>query len=144
MDPMKRKARVLFRLSGFVLVSSLAFFALGVPCAEAEEPFDTVMSYAEALRTGDTIRVKSLIGGRLYEKRELLLDQNEEYPDYLRKFYDGAVFQVSNELTDLGEQGQGVGIEIRFPSGHRSEIMAIVEQAPDGSWMIVDEIEPTQ
>jgi hypothetical protein len=141
MDPMKRKARVLFRLSGFVLVSSLAFFALGVPCAEAEEPFDTVLSYAEALRTGDTIRIKSHIGGRLYEKRELLLDQNEEYPDYLRKFYDGAVFQISNELTDLGERGQGVEIEIRFPSGHRSEIMAIVEQEPGGSWTVVDEVD---
>jgi hypothetical protein len=120
---------------------SMGSFALGVPSAEAEEPFDTVVSYMEALRAGDTIGAKSHLEGRLYEKKEVLLDQNEEYPDFLRNFYAGAEFYISDELTDLGPRGQGIAVEIRFPDGNSSESMAIVEQEPDGSWKIVDEVE---
>jgi hypothetical protein len=124
-----------------VTTFSMALFVIGIPCAEAEEPFDTVARYAEALRTGDTIGIKSQIGGRLYEKRELLLDQNLEYPDFLRNFYKGAVFHISNELIDMGEQGQGVMVEVLFSDGNASEIVTIVERAADGSWKIVDEVE---
>lgn len=120
---------------------SIGLFALGIPRAEAEEPFDTVAGYTEALRTGDTIAVKSYIAGRLYEKREVLLDQNEEYLDFLRHLYDGAVFHISNELVDLGSRGQGVTVEVLFPYGNTSKSMAIVEQAPDGSWKIVDDLD---
>jgi len=128
-------------VSRIILAFSIGLFALGIPQAEAEEPFDTVASYTEALQAGDTIAVKSCIGGRLYETREVLLDQNEEYPDFLRNLYDGAVFHISDELTDLGPQGQGVAIEVSFPDGHISKSVAIVEQAPNGKWEIVDEVE---
>ncbi len=129
--------------SHIVLALAVWLFGLGIPHAKAEEPFDTVASYTEALRAGDTAAVKSHIGGRLYETREVLLDQNEDYPDFLRKRYDGAVFHISDELIDLGTQGLGIEIEVSFPSGHSSKGMAIVEQASDGSWEIVDEVEVT-
>jgi hypothetical protein len=129
------------RVSRVIFAVALGLFALGIPRAEAEEPFDTVVNYTEALRAGDTAGVKAYIGGRLYENREVLLDQNEEYPDFLRKRYDGAVFHISDELIDLGEQGHGIAIEVSFPTGHISKSMAIVEQAQDGSWEIVDEVE---
>ncbi len=129
------------QLLSVFIAFSLALVALGAPRAEAEEPFDIVANYIEALRTGDTIILKSCIGGRLLEKRELLLDQNQEYPEFLRNFYEGAEFQISDELSDLGPRGQGIAIEIRFPDGNRIESMAIVEEAPDGSWLIVDEAE---
>jgi len=128
-------------ISRIVLAFSTVLFALGIPQAEAEEPFDTVASYTEALRLGDTIGIKSYIGGRLYEKKEVLLDQNAEYPDFLRNFYQGALFRVSDEMIDLGPRGQGIEVEISFPAGHISKSMAIVEQAPDGLWRIVDEVE---
>jgi hypothetical protein len=128
-----RVSRILF---GF----SIGLFALGIPSAEAEEPFDTVTSYTKALQAGDTIAVKSYIGGHLYETREVLLDQNEEYPDFLRSRYGEAVFHISDELIDMGAQGQGVAIEVSFPAGHTSKSIAIVEQAPNGAWMIVDEV----
>ena len=127
--------------SHIVLALAVWLFGLGIPHAQAEEPFDTVASYTEALRAGDTAAVKSHIGGRLYETREVLLDQNEEYPDFLRNLYDGAVFHISDELTDLGPQGQGVAIEVSFPDGHISKSVAIVEQTPNGKWEIVDEVE---
>jgi len=131
------------RVSGAILAGAMALFALGIPRAEADEPFDTVVNYTEALRAGDTAGVKSCLGGHLYEKREVLLDQNEEYPDFLRNRYDGAVFRISNELTDMGPQGQGIALEVSFPTGHISKSMLIVEQAPDGLWQIVDEVEAT-
>jgi hypothetical protein len=129
------------QVSRVILAFAMGLFALGIQSAEAEEPSDTVVNYTEALRAGDTAGVKSYIGGRLYEKREVLLDQNEEYPDFLRKRYDGAVFQISDELIDLGAQGQGIAIEVSFPTGHISKSIVIVEQAQDGSWEIVDEVE---
>jgi hypothetical protein len=120
---------------------SMSLFALGIPHAKAEDSFDSVARYAEALRAGDTLSIKSLIGGRLYEKREVLLDQNKEYPDFLRNFYDGAVFRISNKPIDLGARGQGVTVEVLFRDGNTSKTMAIVEQEPDGSWVIVDEVD---
>ena len=120
---------------------AIGLFALAIPRAEAGEPFDTVTGYTEALRAGDTIRVKSYIGGRLYKKKELLLDHNDEYPEFLRNFYEGAEIDVSDQLTDLGPRGQGVNVTVRFPGGYVSENMAIVEQAADGSWKVIDEVE---
>lgn len=124
-----------------VCSASMAVSVLGAPNAEAEEPFDTVTRYTEALQSGDTIAVKALIGGRLYQKKELLLDQNEEYPDFLRDFYEGAEFQVLGELIDVGPRGQGVAVEILFADGNSSEIIAIVERSPEGTWKVVDEVD---
>lgn len=128
-------------LLNWIAALSLGLFALAAPRAEAEEPFDTVAGYLDALQAGDTVGVKSHIGGRLYRNKELLLDQNDEYPNFLRKFYRDAQFYISDQLTDLGPQGQGVKVEVDFPGGNSSESIAVVEQADDGSWKVVDEIE---
>jgi len=130
------------RLTLTALIFAVGAFALAVPRgASAAEPFDTVVRYTEALRTGDTVGVQSQLGGRLYEKKKLLLEENDEYPDFLRRFYQGAEFSVSSELNDLGPRGLGVDFAVHFPGGNSSEYTAIVEQGDDGSWKIVDEIE---
>ena len=49
--------------------------------ANALEPNDTVLSYFQALKNGDIETIKGLITGEMYNKRKVLLEQNENYSD---------------------------------------------------------------
>lgn len=107
----------------------------------AEEPFDTVKGYTNALKSGDTTRLRSYIGGHLYKKRKVLLEQNVSYPEFLRNLYERAEFQISETVMDLGQRGQAVKVHIEFPDGNSFVSTMIVEEESSGSWKIVDEIE---
>ncbi len=44
-------------------------------------------------------QIKNLLGGRLYEKRRALLEENTEYSDWLRQYYAGASFSFPTDVT---------------------------------------------
>ena len=45
---------------------------------------ETVSPFLEALKNGDVSLIKQYIAGDMYESRRILLEQNKEYPEFLR------------------------------------------------------------
>jgi hypothetical protein len=56
----------------------------------------------------------------MFERNRVLLEQNREYPDFLRKFYDGAQFKV----VEVVRNGDIVvaNVMIIFKDGYESEV----------------------
>ena len=79
--------------------------------ANAEEPADTVLLYFEAIRNGDVESVKSFLGGNLYKKRKVLLEQNEKYPDFLRERFGEAEFTVEGAPQDITETTKSIRVK---------------------------------
>ncbi len=72
-------------------------YAQQIPVSDtlyAEIVNGTVLPYFNALKDGDVGAIKKYIAGRLYQKYKVLLEQNTEYPAYLRNYYQGAEFRI--------------------------------------------------
>ncbi len=76
---------------------------------------ETVMPFFEALKNGDVISIKQHIAGDMYERSKVLLEQNTEYPQFLRNYYQGVEFYVD----DAYRSGNSVlvHIAIEYPNG---------------------------
>jgi hypothetical protein len=76
---------------------------------------EIVFPFFTALKNGDVSSIKQYIAGDMYESRRILLEQNTEYPEFLRKYYQGVEFYVDNA------QGSGdyvlIQISIEYPNG---------------------------
>lgn len=100
---------------------------------------DTVERYTQALQSGDVEAIKNLLGGRLYKKRRVLLEENTEYSDWLKQYYAGASFSYPNGVTsDAGTSDKQVEVETRLGSGEQVRTNLILQSAPDtDEWQII-------
>ena len=73
---------------------------------------ETVELYTQALKSGDVEELKSLLGGRLYEKRRALLEENTEYSDWLRRYYADASFSFPTGVTGNSDQFPGKQVDV--------------------------------
>lgn len=69
--------------------------------------------FFNALKDGNVDIIKQYISTDMYRKNRRLLDQNRDYPEFLRKFYKGASFQTKNMLLE-GDKIT-VDVEIQRP-----------------------------
>jgi hypothetical protein len=72
-----------------------------------------------ALKNGEVDEIKQYLSDDMYEKRRVLLEQNREYPAFLREYYAGAQFSVVEAIRE-GDDIL-VGIMINFAGGHRTK-----------------------
>ena len=84
---------------------------------QIDEAFHPLFS---AMKNGEVGKIKNYISGEMLQRNRVLLEQNKEYPDFLRKFYDGAQFEVVKAVRN----GDIVvaNIMIIFQDGYESEI----------------------
>jgi hypothetical protein len=84
---------------------------------QTNEAFQPLFS---AMKNGEVEKIKNYISGEMFERNRVLLEQNREYPDFLREFYDGAQFKVVEAVRN----GDIVLANIRviFQDGYESEI----------------------
>ena len=75
----------------------------------------------EALRSGDTEAIKNYISGDMYRQKKVLLEENKDYPRFLREFYRGANFSV--ERAALIDGDIIADVVIQFPQGSKSHVM---------------------
>ena len=71
-----------------------------------------------ALKTGNVDAIKKYISEDMHEKNKILLEQNEEYPNFLRNFYRGALFQVKKVIKS--EEIIYVDVMVSFPGGYQN------------------------
>ena len=85
-----------------VLIITTLMIVLSFTDSKAADPFETVIKFFEASKSGDVETMKHLIAGTLYKSRRVLLEINTNYPEFLKKFYDGATmnplqYEVGND-----------------------------------------------
>ncbi len=98
------------------------------------------MQFFEASKNGDTARMTQLMAGSFYKQRKTLLEENTQYPDFLRTHYDGARLQIMNMRED--RQGWVVEVRIKFADGTVDSNKFLVQKDASGAWKIVQEIHP--
>ena len=76
---------------------------------------ELVLPFFRALKAGDVDSIKRYISADMYESKQTLLEQNTEYPEFLRNYYQGVEFYVEN----IAEKGAYiiVYITIEYPNG---------------------------
>jgi hypothetical protein len=84
---------------------------------QIDEAFQPLFS---AMKNGKVGKIKNYISGEMLQRNRVLLEQNREYPAFLRKFYDGAQFKVVEAVRN----GDIVvaNIMIIFQDGYESEV----------------------
>jgi hypothetical protein len=84
---------------------------------QADKAFQPLFS---AMKNGEVGKIKNYISGEMLQRNRVLLEQNREYQDFLRKFYDGVQFKVVKAVRN----GDIVvaNIMIIFQDGYESEI----------------------
>ena len=127
------KKIIVLLLIMFFLPSSLNLFN-----SFAGEPTDTITAYFEALKSGDVEGIKQNIAGDFYEKNKVLLENNPDYPAFLRNFYRDADLEIGKSA----KSGNTVLIEMRthFPDGNTGVNKLRLKEHSDGDWKIVEEI----
>lgn len=100
---------------------------------------DTVERYNAALQAGDVGALKELLGGRLYKKRRVLLEENTEYSDWLKQYYAGAHFSYPSGVTsEAGTADKLVEVETQLRSGEQVITNLVLQSTPDtDEWKIV-------
>jgi hypothetical protein len=121
----------------YFLLAFLAVTFLSTTANAFEDPNDTVAGYLLALQQGDVKTIKDSITGDLLKKREVLLEQNESYPGFLKNIYQEAEFQLLK--TKINKDNAQINIEIRFQDETRYFILFLKKDAR-GEWKIYKEI----
>lgn len=126
----------------WLVVFSLFIGANSINAAEPVNLGDTVIQYFEASKNGDSETIKKLIGGSFYNQRKVLLEENKDYPDFLRNYYRGAEFQLGDTIMKKGGTVGVVNIRIQFPNGNVDQAKLLLMKDASGTWKVVDEMEP--
>ena len=138
--------------------------------AQISEVDDTVIGFFEASKNGDVEKMKNFIAGPFYEKRRSLLEKNERYPDYLRKYYKGIEIQLLNTVigdnhmvkkghpelfnrydrrakakrnyTSISIDNSIAVVLIRYqlPDGNSYDSKLLLKKTESESWKIIEEI----
>ena len=114
------------------------FLIFNVVSIEAAGPNEIVTKYFQALQEGNVRVVKNLISGNLYNKRRVLLEENQAYGDFLKEIYMDAHIQIIDVIEK--DKIANVTVEIEFHDGNRSLATLLLKQDKSQNWKVIDEI----
>lgn len=74
-----------------------------------------LLPFFDALRKGDIDAIKDYITEDMFGRNKVLLEQNKEYPKFLRGFYRGAKFHIKR--VSLGKNKIICDVEVELANG---------------------------
>jgi len=77
-----------------------------------------IFPFFKALENGDVNEIRQYLSADMYNEYRTLLEENKEYPQFLRNYYRGAKFSMIDASEVDGEVE--VDIIIEFPNGSQS------------------------
>lgn len=107
--------------------------------AEQNKIADTIHGYFEALKKGDTVSVKDHLMGKFYERNRVLLEENVEYPNFLRRHYNKSELQIINIVCPNESGVMLVEVEILFPDGSSDHFTLHLQKDDQQNWRIFRE-----
>ena len=108
--------------------------------AQAVQPRDAVVQFFEASRNGDTETIRRLIAGSFYDQRKVLLEENEQYAEFLRAHYQGTEVRMGNVLMKEDGSVGVVDVRIKFPGGNVDTAKFLLKRGADGWGKIVGQL----
>lgn len=73
----------------------------------------------QAMKDGDVVVIEQYFSGQMSSEYKTLLEQNQDYPAFLRNFYKGASFSIAS-VTPTPEGDMIVDVAIQLGGGSRS------------------------
>jgi hypothetical protein len=115
---MKKLLVYLFTAAGLLLNAISAPAQVVVTPAVVGEVDSTFTDLFNALKDGDVNRIKSYLSAEEYADYKVLFEQNTDYPEFLRSYYQGATARVVRVDSVLSSDDEVIGeFEIDFPDG---------------------------
>lgn len=87
---------------------------------------EIILPYFKALKNGNVNQVKQYLTENLYNQNRRLLEQNSEYPDFLRSYYEDSELSVIKTVETMGLVEFEVLVE--FPDGSQNTSTLTVER----------------
>jgi len=100
---------------------------------------DTLLPLFEALKEGDVETIRQCISGDMYDRYKTLLEQNKNYPKFLRKFYLGAKFRIERVIAIDGDVNVDVTIDLPNSGTHLTKL-CIRKATSSAPWKVVKKI----
>ena len=79
-----------------------------------------LMPFFQALKTGDVEVIKKHMSRDLYARNRVLLDENLEYPEFLRNYYKDITFRIVNAEEDFSGEGIVFYVSFDYEDGNSS------------------------
>jgi hypothetical protein len=132
-----------YALRYLVLIAALAgflpFFAAAHGGDFRNDPQSLMVTYFDALKSGDVDMVTTLLTDPILSSKRLLLEKNTAYPEYLRDYYKGSGMTV----TDIGRADEGdtreVTVQILFEGDENPLLLRFLLKFTDEGWKIAEE-----
>lgn len=120
-----------------ILLATLSLFAM---CAYAENrgPEVTVTQFYDASRNGDVDTVLETVSGSFYNRRKVLLENNDSYNKFLVNYYSGSSTNITNSVVDFKSKTAVVTVKTNYPDQSTHSSALLLKKAEDGIWKIVD------
>jgi len=130
---MKKRALILITV---LLSFQLAHAAANGPVDPVTRIQGTFATVFQALQSGDVQTLKSHMAGHMYEQYKVLLEENLEYPSFLKNFYRGATFSVTN-IVYKGDDAL-VDVVITFSGGNKTVTKMLLKQDSNQMWKLTE------
>ena len=93
----------------------------------------------QAMKEGDVATIQQYCSGPMAAEYKTLFEQNQEYPAFLRNFYKGATFTISNvTATPDGEMVVDVVIELGGGSKSLTKLNVKRFEGTPAKWKVTD------
>jgi hypothetical protein len=97
----------------------------------------TFTSLFAAFRAGDVQTIKSYLSAEEYARNKVLFEQNKDYPNLLRSFYQGAAVRVGEIHSVLNASNDVVAeFIVEFPSGETINTGMRLTRDVAGRWIV--------
>jgi len=104
--------------------------------SEMRELYTSLDELFKGMKNGDVVVIQQHLSG--LSEYKVLLEQNKDYPAFLRDFYRGATFSISR-VTPTADGGMVVDVVIQLAGGSRSVTQLNVKRFDDApaKWRVI-------
>lgn len=121
------------------LIILFSFYIVANIKAQAGDAEMSVETYFDYLKNGDTEGILNILTDPLLSERRTLLENNTDYPEFLRKTYEGANLEIRN-VERVDKDIRMVEVEIHLGSDGSSLKTKFLVKKVNDSWKISEEI----
>ena len=122
----------------YLLIFLIALFVNPLAVYSENFPSNTVLSYFETLKMGDIETLKNYTSENFYRKNIVLLEQNKNYPEFLKKFYKGSIVEII-DIEYINERDAVVTVKVIFINKSVGVHKFLLSEY-DGEWKIREEL----
>ncbi len=122
----------------FVLISLTVFITAGSGAGASEDELAAfVQTFFISLKAGDVEAILDHCADPLLTQKRDLLQNNRDYPEFLRQTYERATLVV-NRINQVDDLESTADVEFHFPEGPPLLVRFYLKQH-DGVWKIASE-----